>query len=611
MSLPSLLLSFLTPQTVAADRARDPETGHSYVRTPEPLSVREAEDVARAMGGYLLSLDSAQEEAFLLDNFGAEEGYWLGLEFPRTHWASGAAVGFTHWAEGMPSGSSERPFTVLNWAEPGGWGDLAGDGHELYRALIEFEPGVEPGAVTSVTTARRGKRGVLLVALQGLSAKELENRRLVHLNGLYRAGAWTLDAGADPSGDVLAGLGLVCWGVGSSKSQLSVATPESAARARNENLLSRLERARPEITTAALFDDVSLSGILLDGRIDVRVPNASPRKGGKEEPVADVLARPTPLCILAAFTDVALRDDEASEASRAKEIAAIDAELGRILTGLRARPGFAQEEWWIAVAGLAPSAPKKGKPAPVGRARTAVPLVLMAPGVPSGEIRAEVSLADLLPSAMQFLEVPPRSSSGLDGRVLALDLPPALGTNLLWNPGAEQQLTYEPGPQALFPGWRVVAPFRLVRRSKNLAGAPDGGVNLFGGHPDGKLSRLEQTLDLTPLAAEIDRGALGFKLAGWLGSVLQPPATIDLVVEFLNEAGKPQETFRLGPIGLEQRRELLGVERGVPKEGLLERSTSGKVPRRARAARVALVAEGPNGLQNVLADALSFVLTRE
>ena len=609
--LSCLLLTLLPPQTVAAERARDPETGRSYVRTPAPLSVREAEDVARAMGGHLVSIESAEEETFVLDNFGGEEGYWLGLEFPRTHWANGAEVRYTHWAEGMPSSAGDRPFTVLNWAEPGCWGDLAGEGTELYRALIEFEPGVEPGAVPSAASARRAKRGVLLVALQGLSAKELENRRLVHLNGLYRQGAWTLDAGADPSGDVLAGLGLVCWGVGSAKSQLSRAAPESAARARNENLLSRLERARPEITTAALFDDVSLSGILLDGRIDVRLPNASPRKGGKDEPVADVLARPTPLCILASFTDVALRDEEASEASRAKELAAIDAELGRLLEGLRARPSFAQEEWWIAVAGLAPPAPRKGKPAPEGRARTAVPLVLVAPGVPAGELRAEVSLADLVPSAMQFLEVPPRASSGLDGRPLALDTPPALGVNLLWNPGAEQQLTYESGPNALFPGWRVVAPFRLARRPKNLVGPPDLGANLFGGHPDGQLSRLEQTLDLAPLAAEIDRGALRFTLAGWLGSVLQPPATIDLQVEFLNEAGKVQETFRLGPIGLEQRRERLGVERGVPIDGLIELSTNGKVPRRARAARVALVAEGANGLQNVLADALAFVLTRE
>lgn len=605
--LPLLVLAGLQ---AVAERATDPETGRTYVRTGEPLAFADAERVARGMGGTLVSVGSATEETFLLENFGASEGYWIGLEFPRVAWADGTPLEFLHWAPGMPSGADGKPFTVMNWGEPGAWGEAGGEAGELYRALLEFAPGIEPGVVPPLGVARRSKRGVLLVALHGLTAKELQNARLPHLHGLHERGAWTLDAGADGSGDALAGLGMLVWGVGSAKSALASAAPEKAARHRNENLLTRLERQHPEITTVALFDDASLSGILLDGRIDLRVPNASARRGGTPEPVRDALARPTPLCLLVGFTDVALRDEEASEASRAKEIAAIDKELGVLLEGLRARPTFAEEEWWIALAGLAPSAPKKGKPAPEGRARTAVPLVLVAPGVPPGEIRAEVSLADLLPSAMQFLEVAPRASSNLDGRVLALGARPELGTNLLWNPGGEAQFSYEGGEHPLTPGWRVLAPFRLARRGRELPGPEDGGVNQFAGQLDA-LARMEQTLDLAPLATEIDRGALRFTLSGWLGSTKQTPATIDLYVEFLSETTKVQDTVHLGPVGVEERRTQLGVENGVPRPGLLERTTSGKVPRRARAARIVLLAEGPNGVKNTLADALSFVLTRE
>lgn len=603
------LLAALLPQAVA-ERATDPQSGHTYVRSPEPLAFADAERVAFGMGGTLVALASAEEETFLLENFGASEGYWLGLEFPRASWADGTPVGYTHWAPGMPSGAVDKPFTVMNWGEPGAWGEASDAAEERYRALFEFPAGVEPGAVPPLAAARRAQRGVLLVALQGLSAKELANARLPHLHGLFERGAWTLDAGADGSGDPLAGLGLLTWGVGSMKSALSSAAPEQAARHKNENLLSRLERQHPEITTVALFDDVSLSGILLDGRIDLRVANASARRGGTVEPVQDALARPTPLCILAAFTDVKLQDEEASEASRAKEIAAIDRELGVLLDGLRARPTFAQEEWWIAVAGLAPSAPKKGKTAPEGRARTAVPLVLLAPGVSPGEILAEVSLADLVPSVLQFFELEPRASAGFDGRALALGARPELGVNLLWNPGAEAQFTYESGAHPLTPGWRVVAPFRLARHASDLPGPPEGGANYFAGQLD-TLARLEQTLDLSALAAEIDRGDLGFTLAGWLGSRKQLPATIDLTVEFLSEARKPLQTVHLGPVGFEQRRDELGVERGIPKVGFLERTASGKVPRRARAARIVLLAEGANGVKETMADALSFVLTRE
>jgi hypothetical protein len=604
----SALLLFL-PQD-PAERATDRATGRTYVRTPEPLTYADAERVARGMGGTLVSVGSIAEEIFLLDQFGPEERYWIGLEFPRTAWSDGTPLEYTHWASGMPSGATEKSFTVMNWGEPGAWGEAGYEAEESYRALVEFAPGVEPGVVPPLGAARRGKRGVLLVALQGLSEKELRNPRLPHLHGLFERGAWTLDAGADGSGDPLAGLGMVTWGVGSAKSGLSSAAPEKAARHSNENLLSRLERQYPEITTVALFDDASLSGILLDGRIDLRVPNASARRGGAEEPVRDALARPTPLCLLAAFTDVALRDEEASEASRAKEIAAIDKELGTLLEGLRARPSFAEEEWWIAVAGLAPPAPKKGKPALEGRARTAVPLVLVAPEIAPGEIRAEVSLADLVPSAMDFLAVEPRASAGFDGHVLRLGARPELGVNLLFNPGGEAQLTYETGAHPLTPGWRVVEPFRLARRTRDLAGPSGGGVNLFAGAGQ-TLARMEQTLDLGPLAAEIDRGALRFTLAGWLGSQKQSPATIDLLVEFLSEAGKVQESVHLGPLGLAERRELLGVANGVPASGLIERTQAGKVPRRARAARIVLLAEGPNGVQNTLADELSFLLTSE
>jgi len=603
------LLAALVPQAVA-ERATDPETGHTYVRTPEALAFADAERVARGMGGTLVSIGSSDEETFLLDNFGAGEGYWIGLEFPRAQWADGTPVAYARWAPGMPSGSAERPFTVLNWDEPGAWGDAGDAAAERYRALLEFPAGVEPGVVPPLALARRARRGVLLVALHGLAAKELQNPRLPHLHGLLERGAWTFDAGADGSGDALAGLGLLAWGVGSAKSGLASATPEKAARHANENLLSRLERQYPEITTAALFDDAALSGILLDGRIDLRIASASARRGGTSEPVRDALARPTPLCLLAAFTDLALQGEEASEARRSKEIAAIDRELGALLDGLRARPGFAEEEWWIAVAGLAPPAPKAGKPAPEGRARTAVPLVLVAPDVPPGELRAEVSLADLVPSAMQFLEVAPRASAGLDGRVLTLGARPELGVNLLFNAGAEAQLTYESGAFPLVPGWRVLAPFRLARHSSDTPGPPDCGANFFAGQEE-RLARMEQTLDLAPLAAEIDRGELRFTLSAWLGSRRQSPATIDLFVEFLNEARKPQDTVHLGPVGLEQRRAALGVEQGVPRPGFVERSSSGKVPRRARAARIVLLAEGPSGVKETLADALSFVLTRE
>src|SRR5688572_26142058 len=158
------------PQVVA-ERAQDALSGHTYLRTEEPLNFFEAEAVARAAGGALVSIGSAEEETFLLENFGASEPYWIGLEFPREAWASGEAVSFTRWSPGEPTGAMDEPYTVMNWSEPGTWGDTDGDvGTVRCRALLEFPKGVAPLALVAPPRLPP-QRGVLIVAIQSLVGK--------------------------------------------------------------------------------------------------------------------------------------------------------------------------------------------------------------------------------------------------------------------------------------------------------------------------------------------------------------------------------------------------------------------------------------------------------
>src|SRR5262249_21380841 len=85
---PGCLPGLLDAQA-SADRAVDPRTGHVYLRTKEPVTVYDAIELARTAGGTLVAVDSAEEESFLLDNFGAGEAYWIGLVFPFDNWSSG------------------------------------------------------------------------------------------------------------------------------------------------------------------------------------------------------------------------------------------------------------------------------------------------------------------------------------------------------------------------------------------------------------------------------------------------------------------------------------------------------------------------------------------
>lgn len=597
---------------IVAERARDTTSGHTYLRTAEPLTFFDAEALAQAMGGELASITSAEEETFLLDNFGAAEGYWIGLEFPRERWASGEDVSFAHWAPGKPSPGVGEPFTLLNWGEPGAWGSTSGDvTTDRYRALLEFPAGMTPGAVPDLPATRGRNRGVLLCVIQGLTRRDLESSRNPALNGFWKGSAWSADAAADGSGDPLASFGMVLWGVGSGRSGLRSGAPGKAERSRNENLLARLERTHPGIATVALFDDPIATGTLMDGRVDLRVSNASPRLGGSLEPLRDALGRPTPLCLAVAWTDARPPGTKApSEGERQREIAAIDGEFGALLEGLRSRPAFAEEDWWIAVAGLEPVPDKKAKDP---RAATAVPLAIVARGAPPGEILGEVGLVDLVPTALTHLGVRPRTSFGLDGHALTLDRTPADGVNLVVNGDAEAQFGWAEVPFPVLTGWRNLGGFRLGRVAPEDRGSGEepgaSGRSCFQGSGAGP-ARLEQTIDLRRLATDVERGDVLYRASARLGARAPTRGSIACDLEFLSEQGRTLERVALDPEGA-TRRAAPDPTRDSTEAGLRTSRASGRVPRRARAVRIVLAARGEGGVDRFLADEIRLVLEHE
>lgn len=596
--MPAPLLLALLPLAQVAERALDPSTGRTYVRSAEPLTFYDADALARLAGGTLVSLTSAEEETFVLDNFGAEEGYWIGLEFPREAWHSGEPYAFTHWFRGQPDGGAREPFTVLNFGEPGAWGDLAGDAEkELYRALIEFAPGAAPAELPALPP-RPTKRGVLLLAVQDLSLRELESARLPNLAALWKEAAWTSDAAAEA--DALASLGALVWGVGAAKSRLALERPQEAALQTQESLLARLERALPQVSTAALLDDASASGILMDGRVDLRVAAASARKGGSAEAAAKALALPAPLCVVAAWTRFTVPGAEPEpEARRAQELAAIDQELGALLAALRARPDFAAEDWWIALTGLVPPAAKPPSKKPTSeelRALGGVPLGLVTKARGPGELLEELALVDLVPSALAHLGLAPRRAFGLDGRALALGRAPEVGLDLVVNGGAEDPPGYAhvTAESPHLTGWRQLGGFRAAPHAAGLAGDPGPevrGRNAFQGRAG---ARLEQTIDLSALAAEIDRGALRYELSALLGLARDTTAGIALELELLTEKRRPIERASLALPEPPKK------DQGLRRAGWTPLTLSGRLPRRTRALRLALVAAGPEALADVV-----------
>lgn len=116
----------------------NPATGHWYdlVSSGDNGSWDNAENNAIALGGHLVTINDAAEEAWLRANFVAVDGqhirYWIGFNDAAVEgtwvWASGEPVTYTNWDSDEPNNMMPPPigedYAVLNWnLTTGGWND--------------------------------------------------------------------------------------------------------------------------------------------------------------------------------------------------------------------------------------------------------------------------------------------------------------------------------------------------------------------------------------------------------------------------------------------------------------------------------------------------------
>lgn len=127
--------------SVVAGPLRNPATGHWYCLLAE-ASWQDSEAEAVGLGGHLVKVDDAAEQAWVFDTFGQWGGVarslWIGLndaaDEGRFVWRDLTAPAYTHWLPGQPDNSSvtggESYVHMLNtgnaYGHPGGfWNDLA------------------------------------------------------------------------------------------------------------------------------------------------------------------------------------------------------------------------------------------------------------------------------------------------------------------------------------------------------------------------------------------------------------------------------------------------------------------------------------------------------
>jgi hypothetical protein len=81
-------------------------------------------------GGHLVTINDAEEQAWLESVFGTDTFYWTGMNDVNTEgiweWVSGEAVTYTNWYSGEPSNSwpEGEDYGTMNFGGPGKWNDI-------------------------------------------------------------------------------------------------------------------------------------------------------------------------------------------------------------------------------------------------------------------------------------------------------------------------------------------------------------------------------------------------------------------------------------------------------------------------------------------------------
>jgi hypothetical protein len=147
-----LSISVVAPPPPPLADVTDPATGIRYLAVSATTWTL-AEADAQARGGHLVSIGSAEENAFVLAQFGnlggVDRRLWIGFSDTASEgsfaWSDGSPVTYTNWNPGEPNNSGGTE----DWAEMlgsnGRWNDIADGGSGFpHVAVVELGPTAPP-----------------------------------------------------------------------------------------------------------------------------------------------------------------------------------------------------------------------------------------------------------------------------------------------------------------------------------------------------------------------------------------------------------------------------------------------------------------------------------
>lgn len=472
---------------------------------------------------------------------------------------------------------------------------------------------------------------LLVIGIDGLRADALRAAEAPRLQALAQSGAYSWDAQCESRTFSGPNWTTIMAGVSIDKHRVHSNNYKSSRVRDWPDFFAYLEKHNPDWVTARLttwdsFHNYQPTGADYQFFHDYRrngdqlINDRAVRLLSGADP--DMTKDPDAMFIYYADVDVAGHNAGFSLDSPPylRSIAIADRRVGQLLDAIDTRPNRADEHWLIVVTSdHGGNADRKHHGNTADRRN--IPFIVAGEGAASGPIFPNARNMDVAKTVLTYMGVPIDPAWELDGHVVGLEptAPPMAqyGRNLIFNGDAEYDRGFAQTLGAKFDqyasGWRDDGPamINILTYAVDTEKYPDylspadservgGGSNFFsGGHAP--VSRIMQTIDLTPLAADIDAKKVEYHLSALLGGWQNNQDSAAFIARFHDSTGHVIQTITLGPVS--------AADRGG-RTGLLPCEATGKVTPSARSVDVELLCIRFSGDANDgYADNLSLVLT--
>jgi glucose/arabinose dehydrogenase len=151
--------------------------GKQYQLTSSAKSWEQAQAEAQKLGGNLVTVNDAAEEAWLKQSFGTKTPLWIGLTDRTTErnfqWVNGESTTYRNWVPGRPDNYTfggaipgGEDYVAMNWGTQQQWEDIPNSYIGTYFGIVETPaPAADPGvlALESSTYQVDERTGTLTV----------------------------------------------------------------------------------------------------------------------------------------------------------------------------------------------------------------------------------------------------------------------------------------------------------------------------------------------------------------------------------------------------------------------------------------------------------------